>query len=130
MVLGAGPEWNYVLERPGKVFTRGRKRKCQWLAFFDIKRRARRYRLTVSGMGIDGLEKTEGDPDVDGDYVQVWLDPAVEQRSKNCPCSEDHDFERMCVLGGETERCGILVVELVNVFVKQGRVEELMSWRK
>jgi len=51
MVLGARPKWNDVLERPGEV---------------------------VSGMGINGLEKTEGDPDVDGDYVQVWLDPAVE----------------------------------------------------
>jgi hypothetical protein len=29
-------------------------------------------------MSIDGLEKTERDPDVDGDYVQIWLDPAVE----------------------------------------------------
>jgi hypothetical protein len=33
----------------------------------------------------------------------------------------------MCVLGGETERCGILVVELVNMSVKQGCVEELVS---
>jgi len=33
----------------------------------------------------------------------------------------------MCVLGGETKGCGILVVELVNMFVKQGCVEELMS---
>ena len=94
-----------------------------------IKRRARRHRLTVSGMGIDGLEKTEGDPDVDGDYVQVWLDPAVEQWSENCPCSKDHHFERMCVLGGETEGCGIFVVELVNMFVKQGCMKELMSCR-
>ena len=78
-------------------------------------------------MRIDGLEKTEGDPDVDGDYVQVWLDPAVEQWSENCPGSKDHDFERMCVLGGETEGCGILVVKLVNMFIKQGCVQELMS---
>jgi hypothetical protein len=46
-------------------------------------------------MGVDGLEKTEGDPDVDGDYVQVRLDPAVKQWSKNCPRSEYHDFERV-----------------------------------
>jgi len=78
-------------------------------------------------MGIDGLEETEGNPDVDGDYVQVWLEPAVEQWSENCTRSEDHDFERMCVLGGEAEGCGILVVELVNMLVKQGCVEELMS---
>ena len=79
-------------------------------------------------MGIDGLEKSEGDPDVDGDYVQVLPDPAVEQWSENCPCSEDHDLERMCVLGSETEGRRILVVELVNMFVKQGCVEELMSY--
>ena len=78
-------------------------------------------------MGIDGLEKTEGDPDVDGDYVQVRLDPAVEKWSENCPRPKDHDFERMCVLGGEAEGRGILVVELVNMFVKQRCVEELMG---
>jgi hypothetical protein len=36
----------------------------------------------------------------------------------------------MCVLSGETEGCRILVVELVNMFVKQGCVEELMSGGK
>ena len=35
-------------------------------------------RLTVSRMGIDSLEKAEGDPHVDGDDVQVGLEPAVE----------------------------------------------------
>jgi len=99
VVLGARPKWNDVLERPREV---------------------------VSGMGINGLEKTEGDPDVDGDYVQVWPDPAVEQWSDDCPRSKDHDFERMCVFGGEAEGRGILVVELVDMFVKQGCVEELM----
>jgi hypothetical protein len=96
-------------------------------SLFVIKRRPRRHRLTVSGMGIDGLEKSQGDPDVDGDYVQVLPDPAVEQWSENCPRSEDHDLERMRVLGGETEGRRILVVELVDMFVKQGCVEELMS---
>jgi hypothetical protein len=49
--------------------------------------RAQRHELTVSGMGIDGLEKTEGDPDVDSDDVQVWLEPAVEQWPNNRPRS-------------------------------------------
>ena len=78
-------------------------------------------------MGINGLEKTEGNPDVDGDYMQVWLEPAVEKRSKNRSCSEDHNFERMCVFCSETERCGIFVMELVNMLVEQGCVEELVS---
>lgn len=38
-------------------------------------------RLTVAGVGVDGLKKTEGNPDVDGDDVQVWPEPAIEQRS-------------------------------------------------
>lgn len=124
MVLGARPKRNDVLERPREVFMR--EEKCQRLV---TDRRARRHILTVSGMGINGLEKAEGDPYIDGDYVQVLFEPAVEQWSGNCPCSKDHDFERMCVLGGETKGCRILVVELVNMFVKQGRVEELMSCR-
>lgn len=89
--------------------------------------RARRHGLTVSGMGINGLEKTEGNPDVDGDYMQVWLEPAVEKWPDNRSCSEDHNFERMCVFCCKTERCGIFVMELVNMLVEQGSVEELVS---
>ena len=59
--------------------------------------------------------------------VLVWLDPAVEKWSKNRSRSEDHNFERMCVFRSETERRGIFVVKLVNMFVEQGRVEKLMS---
>lgn len=33
----------------------------------------------------------------------------------------------MSVFRGEAKRCGILVVEFVNMFVEQGRVEQLMS---
>ena len=69
-------------------------------------------------MSIDGLEKTERDPDVDGDYVQVWLEPTVEQWPENRSRSEDHDFERMSVFRGEAEGCGILVVEFVDMFVE------------
>ena len=83
--------------------------------------------LTVSRVGIDGLEETEGDPDVDGDDVQVWLEPAVEQRSDDRSRSENHDFERVGVFCGEAEGRGVFVVELVDVLVEQGRVEELMG---
>jgi hypothetical protein len=69
-------------------------------------------------VGIDGLEETEGDPDVDSDDVQVWLEPAVEQRPEDRARSENHDFERMRVFRGKAERRGVLVMELVNVLVK------------
>ena len=48
-------------------------------------------------MGIDRLEKTESDPYVDGDDVQVWFKPAPEQRSDNGSGAEDHNFERMSI---------------------------------
>ena len=80
-------------------------------------------------MGIDGLEKTEGNPNIDGDYMQVWLEPAVEKWPENSSRSEDHDFERMCVFRSETEGRGIFVMELMNMFVEQGCVKELMGCR-
>lgn len=84
-------------------------------------------RLTVSRMRINGLEKTESDPYVDGDDVQVWFEPAPEKRSDNCSRTENHDFEGMGVFRSQTKRRGVFVVELVNVLVEQGCVEELMS---
>ncbi len=53
--------------------------------------------LTVSRMGIDGLEETEGDPYEDGDGVNVSLEQTVEQWSENCSQPEDQDFEWMGV---------------------------------
>jgi hypothetical protein len=84
----------------------------------DWLRQKKQDELTISGMGIDGLEKTEGDPNVDGDYMQVWLEPTVEKWPENSSRSEDHDFERMCVFRSETEGRGIFVMELVNMFVE------------
>jgi hypothetical protein len=34
--------------------------------------------LTVSRMSVDSLEKTECDPYVNGDDVEVWFEPAPE----------------------------------------------------
>ena len=84
--------------------------------------------LTISRVGIDRLEKTESDPYVDGDDMQVWFKPAPEQRSDNGSGTEDHDFERMGIFRSQTERRRVFVVELVNVPVEDGGVEELMSW--
>jgi hypothetical protein len=69
-------------------------------------------------MGIDGLEKAKGDPDIHREDVQVWPEPAVEQRSKDSSRSENHDFEWMCVLGSKAKGRGIFMVELMNMFVE------------
>jgi len=81
----------------------------------------------ISRMSINSLEKTESDPYVDGDDMKVWLEPAVEQRSENCAHAEDHDFERVGIFRSQTEWRRVFMVELVNMLVEQGRVEELMS---
>ena len=99
--------------------------------FFDgtqAERTSRGWELTISRMGIDRLEKTESGSYVDGDGVQVLFKPAPEQRSDNCPGTEDHDLERMGIFRSQTERRRVYVVELVNVPLEDGRVEELMSW--
>jgi len=59
-MLSPGPERDYVLERPGEV---------------------------VSGVRIDGLEETKGDPNVNRDGVHVLSEFAIQQRSENRSCS-------------------------------------------
>jgi len=54
VVVGAGPERENVLEGPGEV---------------------------ISGVGINGLEETENDPDVDSDNVQFLEERDVEEGS-------------------------------------------------
>jgi hypothetical protein len=76
------------------------------------------FMLTVTGVGIDGLEEAEGNPDVDGYDVQVWPETAVEYRPKNSPCSENHHFERMCILRSKAKGRRIFVVEFMNMFIE------------
>lgn len=100
MMLSPRPERDYVLERPGEV---------------------------ISRVSIDGLEETKGDPNVNRDDVQVLSEFAVQQRPENRSRSENHHFERMRVLCSKTERSRIFMVQLVDVLIEQGGVEELMG---
>lgn len=79
-------------------------------------------------MRIDGLEETKGDPNVDRDDVHVLSDLAVQQRPENRSCSENHHFERMRVLRSKAERSGVFMVQLVDMLIEHGRVEELVSY--
>jgi hypothetical protein len=73
VVVRAGPEGQEVAKRPGEV---------------------------VARVGVDGLEETEGDPDVDGEDVQVVAEEAVEEWAGDGSLGEDEDLERVGVLGG------------------------------
>lgn len=80
-------------------------------------------REVVTRMSIDGLEKSEDDPDVDRDDVKVRSDEAVEEGTADGAHTEDEDFEGVSVFGGESEGCRVLVVHLVDVLVERTVVE-------
>jgi len=100
VVFGAGPEGDNVLEGPWEV---------------------------VTAVGVDSLEKTERDPDVDGEDVEVAAEPAVQKRSGEGSSAENEDLCRVCVLGSKTEGSRVLVVNLVDMFVEGTPMKSLVS---
>jgi hypothetical protein len=51
-------------------------------------------------VGIDGLEETEGHPDVDSEDVEVVAEEAIEEGTGYGTLGEDKDLEGVSVLGG------------------------------
>lgn len=101
VVRGAGPEGDELVQRPWEV---------------------------VTAVGIDSLEKTEANPDVHGQDVEVatvevaeadWREDSAETKQKN--------FDGMGVFSGEAEWSGVLVVDLVDVLVEWAPVEETVE---
>ena len=84
-------------------------------------------RRTVTAVRIDGLEETEGDPDVDRDDVEVVAERAVEDGAADRTSAEDHDLRGVRVLSREPERCRVLVVDLVDVLVERAPVKSTVS---
>lgn len=78
-------------------------------------------------MSINGLEETKGDPDVNGEDMEVAREVAPEQGTGNSSSAEDHDFSWVSVLCGKTEGCRVLVVDLVNVLVEHGGMEKTVG---
>ncbi len=89
-----------------------------------------KMKLTITAVSVDGLEETESNPNIDGEDVEVATEPAVEQRSGEGSGAKDEDFSGVSVLGGQTERSRVLVVDLVNVLVERTPVKSLMSYRR
>jgi hypothetical protein len=76
---------------------------------------------------VDGLEETQGDPDVDSENVEVLGKVAVKQGSSDRARAKDEDFSGVSVLGGKTERRRILVVDFVDVLVESTSVKGLVG---
>lgn len=95
VVVGAGPDGQEVVEGPGEL---------------------------VAGVRVDGLEDAQRDPDVHGQDVQVAGDGAPQDGRADGAEAEDHDFDGRRVLGCEAEGRGVLVVDLVDVFIQRSPV--------
>lgn len=78
-------------------------------------------------MGIDSLEETEDDPKVHGENVKITGKPAPDNGDSNGSESEGHDFNRRSILGSETERSRVGVVDLVDMLVERAPMERTMG---
>ena len=88
--------------------------------------RRTKYKLTVSGVRIDSLKETKGDPDVNRKDGQVL---GVQQRPENRSCTENHYFEQMRVLRSKAECGRAFMMQLVDVFEKEWGAEKLVGYR-
>jgi hypothetical protein len=92
VVFSTSPEWEEVMQAPGEFVT------------------------TVS---VDSLEKTEGDPDVHSQDVEILCEQSPDDRDHDGSSAENHSFNRRSVFSGETEGGGVLMMDLVDASVER-----------
>lgn len=79
-------------------------------------------------MCINGLEKTERDPNINGENVEVAGKVAVEDGTRDRTRAEDKHFCRVGIFGSKTKRCRVLVVKLVNMLVQWSPMKSLVGY--
>lgn len=77
----------------------------------------------VTRVRVDGLGKTEHDPHVHGQDMQVLGNGAPEDWRADGAQAKDHHLEWRSIFGGETKGSRVLVVNLVDVLVKRAPVQ-------
>lgn len=93
VVLGASPEGQEMVETPWEL---------------------------VTAVRINGLEDTEDDPNIHCQDVEILGDSAPQDWDTDATETEDHDLNGRGVLGSQTERSRVLVVDFVDVLVEEG----------
>jgi hypothetical protein len=91
VVMGTSPDGEDVAQTPGEV---------------------------VAAVRVDSLEKTEDDPGVHGEEVELASNSKEDNGASNDTNSEESSFDRRSILSGETERSGVGVVHLVDGLVE------------
>lgn len=80
-------------------------------------------RKFVAGMCVDGLEQTQGDPEVDGEDVEIVEEHAPKERGADSSNTQQQNLNRRCVFGGKAEWCSVCVVDLVHASVERSPME-------
>lgn len=100
MVVGTSPEGQDVAQAEGEI---------------------------VAGVGIDGLEETEDDPDIHGGEMEVLGEGNPEDGGSYGTDTEEHNLNRGGVLGGETKGRAVGVVNLVDGLVERTVVKRAVE---
>jgi len=74
-------------------------------------------------MGINGLEQTEDNPEVDSQDVQVLRDTTPKNGRSNSSKTKTHNFDGRRIFGGKAEGRRVLVVNLVHILVQRAPME-------
>lgn len=77
----------------------------------------------IAGVCVNSLEQTHGDPDIDGENVEVVEHRTPEKRRTDCSDTQEENLDWRCVLGGEAEGGSIRVVDLVHISIDRAPVE-------
>lgn len=97
VVVGTSPEWKEVVQAPGEFVTR---------------------------VSVDCLEQTANNPEVHCHDVEIFENGAEDNGNADSAESQDHGLDRGSIFSSKTERCAVLVVELVNHLVQTRSVQK------
>lgn len=100
VVVGTGPDGQEVAQAPGEV---------------------------VAAVGIDGLKKTEGDPDVHGEQVELAGDGKEKDGRSDNANSEETSLNGRSVLGSQAKGSRVQVVHLVDAPVERAIVKSAVE---
>lgn len=103
VMVGSSPEGEEVAQAPGKI---------------------------VAAVSVDGLEQSTDNPQVHGEEMEISGQRNPDDGSSDRSKGEKHNLNGRGVLGGQTERSGVGMVQLVDHLVKravmQSPVEPVM----
>lgn len=99
MVVSTSPEREEMVKTPGKL---------------------------VTAVRINGLEQAQHNPNVHGEDVQVSGHGTPKNRTANSTKSKNHNLDRRCIFGCHAKWCRVLMVNLMDCFVKRTPVEGTM----